>query len=184
MGEITDYSNYFPEEIQKFAKDAIFKDGRWMAVIVKAMYEKFGREAIDVLNETFYQFGKAEGERYKKLAGYEGREDEITVEVALGEIYPQVHMHAGAAGLKLERVEYGPEESISQCHACPMYDAWKDIWDEPWLMCEFFAFHQDRGFMEGVNPKLEWTEHVEKDGAKGLARGDGNLCRIHLVRNK
>jgi len=38
--------------------------------------------------------------------------------------------------------------------------------------------------MDGVNPKLEWTEHVEKDGAKGLARGDGNLCRIHLVRNK
>ena len=51
MGEKTDYTTYFSEEIQKFAKDAVTKDARWMAVIVKAMYEKYGREAIDVLND-------------------------------------------------------------------------------------------------------------------------------------
>ena len=184
MGEVTDYASYFPEEIQKFAKEAVFKDGRWMAVIVKAIYEKYGREAIDVLNEAFHAFGKAEGERYKKQAGYEGREEEIDVVVALSEIYPNVHMHAGAAGLKLERVEFGPDESISLCHYCSLHEGWKDIWDKSYLMCEFLSYHHDRGFMEGLNPKLEWTEHAEKDGAEGLARGGGKPCRMRLVRHE
>jgi len=184
MGEITDYATYFSEEIQKFAKDAVFKDARWMAVIVKAIYKKWGDEAIDVLNEAFYEFGKEEGKKYKKQAGYEGREDEINVEVALGEIYPNVHMHAGAAGLKLERIEYGPDESISLCHYCSMLEGWKDIWDESWRMCEFISYHHDRGFMEGLNPKLEWTDHAEKDGAEGLGRGNGKPCRMRLVRHK
>ena len=134
-----------------------------MAVIVKAMYKKYGRESIDVLNDAFFEFGKAEGEKYKKLAGYEGREDEIDVQVALQDIYPQVHMHAGAAGLVLERIHFEPEESISHCHQCPMFEGWKDVWDEPWFMCEFISYHHDRGFMAGLNPKLEWTEHAEKD---------------------
>ncbi len=184
MGETTDYSTYFSEEIQKFAKDAVFKDARWMAVIVKAMYEKFGREAIDVLNDAFFEFGKNEGEKYKKLSGYEGREDEIDVQVALQDIYPQVHMHAGAAGLILERIHFEPDESISHCHQCPMYEGWKDIWDEPWFMCEFISYHHDRGFMAGLNPKLEWTEHAEKDNAPGLARAKGDPCRMHLVLHK
>ena len=184
MGERTDYSTYFSEEIQEFAKDAVFKDARWMAVIVKAIYKKYGREAIDVLNDAFFEFGKAEGEKYKKLSGYEGREDEIDVQVALQDIYPQVHMHAGAAGLVLERIDFRPEESISHCHKCPMYDGWKDVWDESWFMCEFISYHHDRGFMAGLNPKLEWTEHAEKDGAPGLARDKGDPCRMHLVLHK
>jgi hypothetical protein len=184
MGETTDYSTYFSEEIQKFAKDAVFKDARWMAVIVKAMYKKYGRDAIDVLNDAFFEFGKAEGEKYKKLAGYEGREDEIDVQVALQDIYPQVHMHAGAAGLILERIHFEPEESISHCHQCPMFEGWKDVWDEPWFMCEFISYHHDRGFMAGLNPKFEWTEHAEKDGAPGLARAKGDPCRMHLVLHK
>ena len=184
MGEVTDYSTYFSEEIQKFADDAVFKDARWMAVIVKAIYEKYGREAIDVLNDAFYEFGKKEGEKYKKLAGYEGREDEIDVKVALADIYPQVHMHAGAAGLVLERIHFEPDESISHCHKCPMLDGWKDVWDKSHFMCEFISYHHDRGFMAGLNPKLEWTEHAEKDGAPGLARDKGDPCRMHLVLHK
>ena len=184
MGEITNYATYFSKEIQEFADDAVFKDARWMAVIVKAMYEKYGREAIDVLNDAFYEFGKEEGKKYKKLAGYEGKEDEITVEVALRDIYPQVHMHAGAAGLELERIEFGPEESISHCHACPMLDGWQDVWDQSYLMCEFISYHHDRGFMDGLDPRFEWTEHAEKDGAEGLARNNGKPCRMHLVKHK
>ena len=65
-----------------------------------------------------------------------------------------------------------------------MLDGWKDIWDEPWLLCEIVAYHHDKGFMEGLNPKLEWAEHVEKDGAKGLSRGKDHLCRLHLVMKK
>ena len=46
-----------------------------------------------------------------------------------------------------------------------------------------FAKYHDEGFMEGVNPKLEWVGHIEKDGSKGLARGDEHPCVFKLKLN-
>lgn len=173
----------FPPEVVEFAKEAVWKDGRWMALMVKSVYEKWGQEAIDVLCKAFYEFGIEEGKRYKKEYGYEGRENEIDVAVALRDIYPNVHKHLGAAGLEIERIKFCPTESESHIPMCSIFDAWKSIWDKPWFMCEIMSKSHDEGFMKGLNPKLEWTHHAEKDGQKGLARGEA-YCKMRLVLKK
>ena len=43
-----------------------------------------------------------------------------------------------------------------------------------------FATQNDDGYMEGVNPKLEWYEHTEKNGCPGLARGKDSPCIFKL----
>ncbi|RMF97307.1 MAG: hypothetical protein D6734_02455 [Candidatus Schekmanbacteria bacterium] len=176
----------YSEEIQEFAKEAVWKDGRWMAVIVKAIYEKYGREAIDVLCDAFYKFGEEEAKRYKKELGWEGREDEINVAVALRDIYPNVHKHIGAAGMEIERIKFSEKESESHVPFCYIHDAWKSVWPEgSHFMCEIISKAHDTGFMHGLNPKLEWTHHAEKlneDGTRqeGLARGK-EYCKMCLV---
>ncbi len=176
----------FSEEVQEFAKEAVFKDGRWMALIVKTMYEKYGREAIDVLCEAFDKFGEEEAKAWKKKLGWEGREDEIDVAVALRDIYANVHSHIGAAGMDIERVKFSEKESESLVPSCPIHDAWKDVWpDGTRFMCEIMSRSHDAGFMRGLNPKLVWTHHAETvnpDGTvqEGLARGKEH-CKMCLV---
>src|SRR3990172_11783225 len=131
----------------------------------------------------FYEFGIEEGKRYKKEYGYEGRENEIDVAVALRDIYPNVHKHLGAAGLAIERIKFCPTESESHIPECSIFDAWKSIWDKPWFMCEIMSKSHDEGFMKGLNPKLEWTHHAEKDGQEGLARGAA-YCKMRLILKK
>lgn len=176
-------------EIQAFAKEAVWKDGRWMAIIVKAMFEKYGREAIDVLCQAFSKFGQEEGERYKKELGWAGREDEINVAVALRDIYANVHSHVGAAGMDIERIKFSENESESHVPFCFIHDSWKSVWPEgSKYMCEIISKAHDEGFMRGLNPKLEWTHHAEKknpDGTvqEGLARG-AKYCKMCLVLKK
>ena len=167
-----------PEALE-FVKEAVWKDGRWMAVMAKAVSEKWGREAIDVLCEAFYEFGVTEGKRCKKEAGYDGRENEIDVAVALKDFYAKFHKHILAAGLCAERRLC---EGKYNCHVlkCPIFDAWKSVWDKPWLMCEIMSKSFDEGFMHGLNPKLEWLSYPEKNGQKGLGRG-AEYCNVELV---
>ena len=96
-----------------------------------------------------------------------------------------LHMVAGQQPIlrirgDMERVKFSPTESESKVLSCSQLEAWKEVWDKPWILCEIFATCQDEGFMEGVNPKLKWHKHVERDGAKGLARGAAYPCTIGL----
>lgn len=167
------------DEAIEFVKDTVWKDGRWMAVIAKAVYEKYGKEAIGVICKEFYNFGMEEGKRYKKEAGYEGREDEITVEVVMKEIYCNVFKHLRVAGFENEVTKFTPTESDITFSRCPILDSWKSVWDKPWFMCQI-AKSYDEGFMKGINPKLNWAHYPEKDGQCGLARGKSTE-KISLV---
>lgn len=160
-------------EAVDFVKETVLKDGRWMAMIAKAVYEKYGEEAIEVICEEFYKFGVTEGIAYKKAAGYEGREDEIDVEVVMTKIYNHVFKHLRVAGFQKQIKKIVADEFEADFFRCPILDSWKTVWDKPWLMCKIAKFY-DEGFMHGVNPKLEWTHYPEKCGQCGLARGESS----------
>lgn len=168
-------------DVVEFVKETVWKDGRWMAVIAKAAYEKCGEEVIDAICQEFYKFGMEEGIQYKKAAGYEGREDEINVEIVMKEIYCNVFKHLRVAGFESEVHKFTAKEFDYTFLRCPILDAWKSIWDKPWLMCQM-AKSYDEGFMKGVNPKLEWAQYAEKYGQCGLARGEP--CeKFKLIQN-
>ena len=130
------------------------------------------------LREAVREFGREKGAYFREQAGL--KPEECDVAVALTKVYPNAHKHFSPAGLDMERVTFSPTESETRVLSCSQLDAWKDVWDKPWIMCEIFATCQDEGFMEGVNPKLRWHKHVERDGAKGLARGMQHPCTIGL----
>ncbi|MCL5260811.1 MAG: L-2-amino-thiazoline-4-carboxylic acid hydrolase [Gammaproteobacteria bacterium] len=178
---MTDDNSLSPEAIE-FIKESVWKNGRLMAIMVKSVYEKWGREAIDVLCKSFYDFGIEEGKRYKCMAGYAGRENEIDVAVALKDFYAKYHKDTILAGLCAERTLCAGKYN---CHVlkCPVFDAWKSVWDKPWLMCEILSKSFDAGFMYGLNPKLEWVSYPEKDNEKGLARG-AKYCNVELILNE
>jgi hypothetical protein len=159
-------------------KEALWKDGRLMAIAVKAMHEKFGREAIDVLCKAFYEYGLSEGDRYKEKFGYKDKEDEIDVPTAM-KIYADFHKHIIAAGLNSQVVNVCATEREACVLECPIFDAWKSVWDKSYLMCEIMSKSLDEGFMQGLNPKLEWVNYPEKDAQEGLARG-AKCCRVKL----
>lgn len=171
----------FSPEVVDFIKETVYKDGRWMAIIGKAVYEKYGEEAIDIICKVFYKFGEEEGKAYKKEAGYEGREDEIDIEVVMSKIYCNVFKHLRVAGFEMNVKAFSAEESDIEFTRCPILDSWKSVWDKPWYMCQI-AKAYDEGFMHGVNPKLEWTHYAEKDGQEGLARGK-SCEKMRLVFN-
>ena len=127
----------FSEETVEYVKRAIWMESRKLAVIVKAMYEKYGQEAMDVMGEAMRKFGHEKGEQYRKEAGLEPHE--CDVEQTLTKIYPQAHKHFSPAGLDMERVAFSAQKSESKVHSCSQLNAWKDIWDKPWIMCEIFA---------------------------------------------
>jgi hypothetical protein len=166
MAENIDFSN----EVVKFIQETVHKDGKWMAMFVKAAYEKWGREVIDVMCKAFYEFGMKEAVQYKKEAGYEGREDELDVKTIMEDIYSDVFKHLRIAGFEKKVKTFNAKESDITFSRCPILDAWKSVWDKPWFMCEIAKCY-DEGFMKGINPKLEWTHYAEKDGQEGLARG-------------
>lgn len=172
---------YSPEVVE-FAKAATLKSGRTMAVVVKAVYDKCGQEGLDVIAAAVKDAAKKSGEMHREQAGY--KPEEVDVKVALGEIYPNSHKPLGAAGLDLERIKFSNTESESHVHYCALLESWKTVWDEPWHMCRIFSAINDVGYMEGVNPKLEWIAHAEKDNqSPGLAHGDKTPCVMKLRCN-
>ena len=138
-------------------------------IILTPLLDRF---TIDI--DAVVEFCKKEYEK----AGL--KPEDCDVEVALTKVYPNAHKHFSPAGLDMERVKFSPAESETRVLSCSQLDAWKEVWDKPWIMCEIFATCQDEGFMEGVNPKLKWHKHVERDGAKGLAHGPEYPCTIGL----
>lgn len=158
----------FSAEALALIKHAVFMDGRWMATIAKAAYDKWGREAIDVMCKAFYAFGEADGKEYKRAAGYEGREDEIDVKVVMTEIYGKVFKYLSIAGITREGTTLTPNEYCCNILRCPILAAWQSVWDKPWFMCEL-AKNYDEGFMHSVNPKLSWENYPGKNGETGLA---------------
>jgi len=182
MAEKRDIHFGAPPEIVEFAKSATLKSGRTMATIVKAAYKKWGEEAIEVFGEAIKELAKQEGIKHREECGY--KPEEVNVRIALSEIYPKSHNVFGIAGLDFERIKLEDDESDSRAHYCALLEAWKTVWDEPWHMCQIFATMNDDGYMEGVNPKLEWSEHTEKHGCPGLARNKDTPCIFKLRLNK
>lgn len=168
---------YAPDVVE-LVKRTVWMESRKLAVVVKAVYEKFGDEGIDAIRDAVREFGRQKGRYFREEAGL--TPEECDVEIALSKVYPQAHKHFAPAGLDMERVKFTPEESETRVHSCSQLESWKEVWDKPWIMCEIFAAGQDEGFMEGVNPKLTWHKHVERNGAKGLARGKEYPCTIGL----
>lgn len=87
-----------------------------------------------------------EGKKYKKEAGFEGREDEINAEVVMNYIYTHAFPHLRVAGFDKEVIKFCSAECDINFFRCPVLDAWKTVWDKPWLMCEI-AKAYDEGFM-------------------------------------
>jgi len=172
----------FSEETKEIVKRCIWMESRKLAVTVKAIYEAFGDEGMNVLKKAMTEFGRQKGAEIRDEKGLKA--EDCDVEVTLSQIYPEAHKHFAPAGLDMERVEFTPTRSESKVHSCSQLNAWKDVWDESWRMCEIYAKCQDEGFMEGVNPKLKWHKHVLKDGSKCLAHGDAHPCVIGLELTK
>ncbi len=171
-----------PPEIVGYAKEAVQKMGGMLGMVIDAVYEKWGREAIEVIGEKVKEDARKKGQKFREEEGY--KPEEVDVEIALKEIYPKSHGALAAAGLDIERIKLHRDESESHVHYCGLLEGYKAKTDKPWLLCEIFAKYHDEGFMNGVNPKLEWTAHVEKDGAPGLAREKEFPCILKLKLNK
>jgi hypothetical protein len=168
-------------EVRELLQKAVWNEGRKMAIVVKAMYEKYGSEAIDSIAEASNAYGRHEGQRLRAEAGY--KKEDANVEITLKEIYPKAHQHFFDSGVEMERIKLGPRESETRITACPLLEVWQSIWDESWMLCEILCKRFSEGLVEGVNPKLEWHKHVEKNGAEGLARAKDKPCIIGLRLN-
>lgn len=44
----------FSTEVVQFIQETVHKDSRWMAIMVKAVYEKYGHEAVDLISQAIY----------------------------------------------------------------------------------------------------------------------------------
>ncbi|MFC1669584.1 L-2-amino-thiazoline-4-carboxylic acid hydrolase [Spirochaetota bacterium] len=171
-----------PPEIVEYAKEAVAKMGGMLGLIVEAAYEEWGEKAIEVMGEAVKKDAREKGARFREEEGY--KPEDVDVEIALTEIYPKSHGALAVAGLDFERVMLEKDKSESRVHVCGLLDGYMVKSDKPWLLCEIFARYHDEGFMEGVNPKLEWVAHVEKNGGEGLARGKDKPCILKLKLNK
>ena len=160
------------EEVKEYAKKCIDKMGGMMAQMAKAVYEKYGPEAIEVIAEEVRKQARVKGAMFKDEAGYKGKEDEVTVDIALRDIYAKSHGVFGAGGFDLRRVKLEPEGSESHTHYCSLCEGWKTTWPEGARnLCYIFSTIHDVGFMEGVNPKLKWEAHAENEKDSEEQRG-------------
>ena len=168
-----------PPEIVAYAKEVVNKMGGMLGLVVGAAYDRWGREAIEVMGEAVREDARKKGARFREEEGY--RPEEVDVEIALSQIYPKSHGALAAAGLDFERIKLEKDASESRVHYCGLVEGYKTKCDAPWILCEIFAKYHDEGFMEGINPKLKWAAHVEKDGAGGLARDTSTPCVLKLL---
>ncbi len=173
MAEEKDIYFGTPKEIVDFAKIIVPKMGGMMALMAKAVYEKYGEEAIEVIAEELKSSARAKGKMFKEEYMEESgiKEEDIDVEIALTKIYAKSHGALAAAGLDLRRKKLTPTASESHTHYCGLCEGWKATWPEGTkYLCYIYSTQHDVGFMEGVSPKLKWTAHAEQDdNQKGLA---------------
>jgi hypothetical protein len=162
-----------PKEHVEFAKKVVPKMGGMMALMAKAVYEKYGLEAIEVIAEEVKKAGREKGKKFREEAGY--KPEEVTVDIALNEIYPKSHGALAAAGLDLRRKKLTKTESESHVHYCGLCEGWKETWPEGTrYLCHIYSAEYDIGFMEGVNPKLKWSAHsdkyIDREEERGLSK--------------
>ncbi len=158
-----------PREHVEYAKKIVPKMGGMMALMAKAVYEKYGYEAIEVIAEEVRKSAVAKGARFREECGY--KPEEVTVDIALTQIYAKSHGDLAAAGLDLRRKKLTKTESESHVHYCGLCEGWKGTWPEGTrYLCYIYSTIHDEGFMEGVNPKLKWIAHAEQDDSqRGLS---------------
>lgn len=155
-----------PKEKVDFAKVLVPKMAGMMALMAKAVYEKYGEEAIEAIAEEVKSAAREKGKRftddYLKKSG--SKQEEIDVEVALTKIYAKSHGALAAAGLDLRRQKLTKTESESHVHYCGLCEGWKSTWPEGTkYLCYIYSTQHDVGFMEGVHPNLKWIAHAEQD---------------------
>ena len=170
MAEEKDIYFGAPKEHVEYAKKIVPKMGGMMALMAKAVYEKYGLEGIRVIAEEVKKAGIEKGKQLREEAGY--KPEEVTVDIALSEIYAKSHGDLAAAGLDLRRQKLTKTESESHVHYCGLCEGWKATWPEGTrYLCHIYSAEYDIGFMEGVNPKLKWIGHSEKYIDKEEERG-------------
>jgi hypothetical protein len=155
------------DETKKYTAMAIWHDNRWLGVAIDAVYKKWGREGVEVLKKAFFEFGKKEAQRIIQKVNPK----EINVRTFLAQLYPNVEPHMRAVGMEIQRIEFNDYFSHSRVMNCPACDAWKDVTDSPWILCEIVSLAHDQGFAKGCGPDFEWVGHPELGGQQGLARG-------------
>jgi len=170
-----------PTQLVEFAKVLVPKMGGMMALMAKAVYEKYGEEAIEVIAEEVKKAAREKGkkftEEYLKESGT--KPEEIGVDVALTKIYAKSHGALAAAGLDLRRQKLTKTESESHVHYCGLCEGWKATWPEGTRhLCYIYSTQHDVGFMEGVHPSLKWVAHAEQDEDQpGLAHLPPGECK-------
>ncbi len=169
MAEEKDIYFGTPKEIVEFAKLLVPKMAGMMALMAKAVYEKYGEEAIEVIAEEVKKAAAAKGKKFREESGY--KPEEVTVDIALKEIYAKSHGALAAAGLDLRRQKLTKKESESHVHYCGLCEGWKSTWPEGTkYLCYIYSTIHDIGFMEGVSPRLKWVAHAEADDSqRGLS---------------
>ena len=162
-----------PKEIVEFAKLLVPKMAGMMALMAKAVYEKYGEEAIQVIAEEVKAAAREKGRKFtaEYLEETGDKAENIDVEKALTKIYAKSHGALAAAGLDLRRQKLTPTESESHVHYCGLCEGWKSTWPEGTkYLCYIYSTEHDVGFMEGVHPNLKWVAHAEQDDSQsGLA---------------
>ena len=173
MAEEKDIYFGTPKEIVEFAKVLVPKMAGMMSLMAKAVYEKYGYEAIEVIAEEVKNAAREKGKKFtaEYLEESGTKAEDITVDVALQKIYAKSHGALAAAGLDLRRQKLTEEESESHTHYCGLCEGWKATWPEGTkYLCYIYSTIHDVGFMEGVSPDLKWIAHAEQDDSQpGLA---------------
>jgi hypothetical protein len=174
MAEEKDIYFGTPKEIVEFAKVLVPKMAGMMALMAKAVHEKYGDEAIQVIADAVKAAARTKGEKFTQEYLDEtpgAKREDINVEIALTKIYAKSHGALGAAGLDLRRQKLTPTESESHTHYCGLCEGWKSMWPEGAKhLCYIYSTEHDVGFMEGVSPRLKWTAHAEQDPSQeGIA---------------
>ncbi len=177
MAEEKDIYFGTPKEIVEFAKLLVPKMAGMMAIMAKAVFEKYGEEAIEVIDEEVKKAAKEKGRKFTEESGH--KPEEVTVDIALKEIYAKSHGALAAAGLDLRRQKLTEKESESHVHYCGLCEGWKSTWPEGTkYLCYIYSTIHDVGFMEGVSPKLKWTAHAEQDDSqRGLSIIPPGVCK-------
>jgi len=171
-----------PYMFQKYITAAVVNSHQTIAVLVEAIYRKYGREGVEVMKKAVYDLNMEKTKKLIETVKPEKRD----LRTLLTQILPQLDLEFHVLGIGLDRIEFREDYSHSHVTSCPALDAWKTVVNDPEVLgalCEIISFAADKARTDAFNPKIQWTCHPEIGGQEGLARGKP-YCRMVCEHKK
>jgi hypothetical protein len=159
-------------QVSEFAKKLTLHFEDYMCridgVILKAMYKKYGREALDLIKKTVYDLGYSDGVSYRKAEKLDPDEIDCKKVAEIFNEWNAVFKHTGDR-YSFPRVSRDScEMRWDLCQGSEFFLTALDDKDKTKIsLCEFIAGPYDWGFVKGLSDNLRVTAYPGLRGRKG-----------------